>query len=365
MTRGFLNDGDLRAALLRVVIGREGPVVPTRASWSLWTWTARQERVVPLLFNLVDFVPTDLTDPQRDETRQLMGAVLSRCVHLEHHLVESVRLLTQSGVRSAVLKGAATAHLDYPDPSWREFGDVDVLVNPVHRVQASQLLERAGWVRGYASPPGHDEFVHALTLVHNGVELDLHQRIAHRSLGLLAPTDVLLDRAIVFEVAGVDLNALDDADRLIHAALHATASRGVYRRLSSTADLLLLTNRRPHLASKVLARAERWRVRSLVERGVTDAYAAAQLELPPEWVEAMRLPIRRRDRLVDRAYLGAARRPVVEELAYVRLLPRWGDRWRYVSGYFATDAAYTEQHGRAGLRAQIGYVVKKLRSGPP
>ncbi len=106
-------------------------------------------------------------------------------------------------------------------------------------------------------------------------------------------------------------------------------------------------------------------MRSLVERGVTDAYAAAQLELPPEWVEAMRLPIRRRDRLVDRAYLGAARRPVVEELAYVRLLPRWGDRWRYVSGYFATDAAYTEQHGRAGLRAQIGYVVKKLRSGPP
>ncbi|HEX5586136.1 MAG TPA: hypothetical protein VFZ17_02415, partial [Acidimicrobiia bacterium] len=119
--------------------------------------------------------------------------------------------------------------------------------------------------------------------------------------------------------------------------------------------------RRPHQADDVLARAERWRVRSVVERGVLDAYAGAQLDVPTAWIDAMRRPTRRRDRLVDRAYLSARRRPVVEELAYLRLLSGWRGRWQYVRGYFATDPEYASQHGRSGMRAQAKYVVSKLR----
>jgi hypothetical protein len=106
-------------------------------------------------------------------------------------------------------------------------------------------------------------------------------------------------------------------------------------------------------------------VRPLVERAVRDAYESAQLEVHPDWTDAMRRPTHRRDRLVDRAYLGAARRPVVEELAYLRVLPGWRKRWRYVLGYFATDPEYASQHGRSGVRAQARYVVSKLRSPRP
>lgn len=105
-------------------------------------------------------------------------------------------------------------------------------------------------------------------------------------------------------------------------------------------------------------------MRSLVEHGMLDSYAAAQLDVPTAWADAMRRPTRRRDRLVDRSYLGVVRRPVTEELAYLRLLDGWGNRWRYARGYFATDPDYASQHGRSGLRAQARYVVSKLRSGP-
>jgi hypothetical protein len=357
-----LNEADQRAALLRVVVGRAGPVVPERASWTQWAAMARMERIVPLLYQLVDNVPSDLSDGQRDQINALQRAVLLHSVWLEHHLLIVAAMLAEHGIRSAVLKGVATAHLDYPDPSWREFADVDLLIHRADRIEATALLQREGWTQGYALPKGHEPYTHAVTLVRDRMELDLHQRIGHRALGVLVPTSELLDHAVTFDIAGSDLLALDEIDRLIHSALHAVASRGPNRRLSSAADVLLAANRRPHIAGAVLARAERWRVRSLVERAVSDAYTQAQLDLPAAWTDAMRRPIHHRDRLVDRAYLAPFRRPLAEELAYLRLLAGWRNRWRYARGYFATDPDYASQHGRSGARAQARYLVSKFRS---
>ena len=105
------------------------------------------------------------------------------------------------------------------------------------------------------------------------MELDLHQRIAHRALGRLLPTSELVARAVPFEVAGAELLALDDVDRFIHSAVHAVASGRAGQRLSGLADVLVLAEQRPDLAEAVLERAEERRVRSLVELGIRDANA--------------------------------------------------------------------------------------------
>jgi hypothetical protein len=358
-----LNKADRRAALLRVALGRGGPVIPESVFWEHWLKEASAERGTPLLFQIVAHVPTDLRDEQREQIWWQQRRTLVRSVRLEHHLIGVAERLSELGIAFAVLKGAATAHLDYPDASWREFVDIDVLIDPADRPRATALLGRDGWVQGYALPRGHEEHTHAVTLTFEGVELDLHQRIGHRALGVLVPTRELLDRATPFEIAGVELRSLGEIDRLIHAALHAVSSRGINRRLSSVADVLLLAHRRSHLAAEVLARAEHWKVRSLVERAVVDAYKAAQLDVDALWAAAMSVPVRRRDRLVDRAYLGAGRRPVAEELAHLRVMDGWKTRWRYLRGYLATDPDYARQHGRSGLRAQAGYLARKLRSG--
>ena len=359
-----MSDAETRAALLRVVVERPGPVVPDATTWVRWSSVATSEHVIPLLYQLVDHVPTDLSDDDREVIHVIQVRVQSHFVRLEHHLLLVAGLLAQRGIRAAVLKGGATAHLDYPDPSWRQVTDIDLLIDPADLAAAIALLLHEGWVQAYALPPRHRQFTHAVTLVHEGMELDLHQRVAHRALGVLVPTKELLDRGVSFDIAGSELLALDEIDRLIHATIHAVTSRGIYRRLSTVADVLLAADRRRHLAGDVLARAERWRVRSLVERGVLDAYAAAQLDVPDAWLDAMCTPQHRRDALVDRAYLGSARRPVVEELAYLRLMPGWRNRWEYVRGYFTTDPEYAAQHGRSGVRAQARYVVGKLRSQP-
>jgi hypothetical protein len=317
---------------------------------------------VGLLYHLVDTAPTDLTDEQRQDALQLQGSVLLRCVELEHHAIAVSRLLGAHGIRSVVLKGGATAHLDYPDPSWREVSDIDLLIDPADRAGATALLTGNGWRQGYALPGGHEQFTHAVTFVNGQMELDLHQRIAHRALGVLIPTRELIARAMPLQIAGAELFALDDVDRMIHAAIHAGAARSAQRRLSSVADVLLLADRRPDLAGSVLARAEAWRVRPLIERGERGAYDAAQLPVHTAWEAAMRSPLQRRDRLVERAYLSPVRRPVLEELAFLRRLRGWRPRWRYTRGYLTVGPDYASQHGRAGGWAQVRYLLSKLRS---
>src|SRR5262245_1932953 len=353
---------DVHAALLRAALGRSGPATPDETTWDQWLVAAQRERLVPLLYVLVDTVPTDLSEGQRDALYFTQRAAMLRCVRLEHRLLAVVGLFAEHGIRCAVLKGGATAHLDYPDPSWREVGDIDVLIEPEDRVRALELLAAEGWMPGSVLPRGHEQHTHDVTLNLDVTELDLHQRVAPRALGLRVPTRELLDRAVPFDIAGTTLLALNEIDRLIHSTIHAVTSRGPGRRLSSFADVLLEAHRYEHRAPEVLARADGWRVRSIVERGVLDAYAAARLEVPPAWTEAMRRPIRRRDRLVDRAYLAPNRQPVFEELAYLRLLPGWRSRWQYVRGYLTTTPAYEERYGRSGMLAQTKYLISKLRS---
>jgi len=357
-----LNEDESTCSLLRVALGRFDVAGPRSTDWEGWVVHARVGRVVPLLYHLVDAVPTDLTDDQREEIKQLQGATLSRCVQLEHHAVALSRLFDDHGIRNAVLKGGATAHLDYPDPSWREVSDIDLLVEPREFDAAIALLAPAGWVQSDALPAGHEQFTHSLTFVRDAMELDLHQRIGRRALGLRVPTPELLDRSTSFEVANCRVHSLDDVDRLIHSALHMVAARGIDRRISSVADVLLAAEARGDVAREVLERAEHWRVRPLVEGGVRDAYTAAQLEVPLAWAKAMRRPIRRRDRLVEVAYVSDVPRPVIRELAYLRLMKSWHSRWRYVSGYFRTDPEYVQQHARSGVLEQARYVRSKLRS---
>lgn len=358
----WLKDADIRAGLLCTSIDAEALAKPSHAAFERWSWIARFQGGVPLLYKLVDTIPTDLHDADRQEVHDRQVATMCRCVELEHHLVEVSEVLRKSGVRSVVLKGLATAHLDYASPSQREYGDIDLLVEPRDRPVASKAILDAGWKQAYSLPVGHDRFYHAITFERDGVELDLHQHVSHRALGRLIDTTDLIERSVPIEIAGENLFALRAVDRFIHAAVHAATNRNVqHRKLSGAADVLLLSQRLAERADEVVDQADYWRVRSIVELGVLACHQDARLDPPTEWTNAMNRPNRCRDRLVDLAYLGTRRRPVTEEAAYLRLLPTWTDRWRYVSGYLRIDEEYREQRGRSGRLAQVKYLSSKLR----
>ncbi len=361
-----MSDSSRSARLLRAALGQDGPIEPAEADWNEWVELARIGRVLPLLHHVATTTESDLTDAQLEMATEIQLDVMGTMVRFEHDLLNVAEVLSNGDLTFAVLKGAATAHLDYVDPSLRQYGDVDLLVAPEEFDRARERLKVAGWRQAYPLPRHHERFTHAITLRNSRrVEVDLHQRVAHRAIGQLVPTQDLLDDAVEYLIAGRSLWGLSKRDRLIHAALHTLMSRGQYRRLSSTADVLVLADANSDAAGAALARAESWRVRSLVERAIGAAYSDARLAVPDAWLAASSKAAYQHDRLVDRAYLSPRRRPVIEELAYLRLMHGWRDRTMYVRGYFSTDAEYSRRNRRSGFIAQSRYLWSKLRSGPP
>ncbi len=315
-----------------------------------------------MLYKLVSQSATAHADARRAaEGMQL--EVMGSMVRLEHELLEIADALTGHGIECAVVKGLATAHLDYSEPEMRQSGDVDLLISPDHLDSATKLLAEVGWKQMHPLPRHHEAFTHAITLRRRrGPEIDLHQRIAHRAVGWQVPTNELLSSGRNFKIANVDVMALSDPDRIVHAALHDVMSRAPYHRLSSTADVLVLTSRHPDLAQEVLERAARWGVSRLVASAVEHAYQSADLPVPQAWQTRTRAALRGRPLLIDRAYLSEQRRPVLEEIAFIRAIGGSRMRSRYVAGYLFPDPEYAQRRQRFGVRAQARYLWSRIRS---
>lgn len=91
---------------------------------------------------------------------------LRGCVIIESKAVGVARLLAAEGVPWRLLKGPAVAHLDYPNPALRTFGDIDVLVHPDHWDRTVTMLTEVGWHRkaGEVAPGFDARFGKGVTL---------------------------------------------------------------------------------------------------------------------------------------------------------------------------------------------------------
>ena len=119
----------MSAVLDRLVAGgavAAAAVPPPGGSWDAVWSDALDERVEALVGVATAPLPPD--DPRRAAVLAAWVTRMQSCVQLERVLLETVAELDALGAEFRVLKGTAVAHLDYPDPSWRGFGDVDLLV---------------------------------------------------------------------------------------------------------------------------------------------------------------------------------------------------------------------------------------------
>ena len=169
---------------------------------------------------------------------------MARAVELDGLLLEVCAALAQAGIPTRVLKGAAVATLDEPDPAWRSYQDVDVLVPANRLMAAADALAPLGLQpavppvrRGWA-----DRHAKSLTLRHHsGMQVDLHRRLAGGPLGARIRTDALFAGGDDLPVGTATLTALVAEHRFLHACYHAVlgGTRGPRHRR----DVLLLARR--------------------------------------------------------------------------------------------------------------------------
>ncbi|HEX6207427.1 MAG TPA: nucleotidyltransferase family protein [Actinomycetota bacterium] len=165
-----------------------------------------------------------LSEEEEAELLDRQQEAMCHALALERELLRLARAFADAGVELIVLKGPAVAHTIYPDPSWRPFGDLDVLVRTADWRRACSLLPELGYRRRFPEPrPGFVErFGH--TAAHQGpagLEVDLHRTLVGGPFGLWMDPDELFDSTETFELGGRTLRRLDDTALLMHAFVHA------------------------------------------------------------------------------------------------------------------------------------------------
>ena len=185
---------------------------------------ASEQRLTGLLWAATTSGVFPTTPSQRDAIRESHRRALAGVLLLERLLVETVDSLSGAGIPARVLKGAAMAHLDYPNPAQRTFGDIDLLVPGESFDEAVRVLTRAGCRRQFPEPrPGFDgRFGKGACLrTPSGQEIDLHRTFSMGPFGERLALDRVWRESDSFVVAGRSLQALSAEGRLLHATYHA------------------------------------------------------------------------------------------------------------------------------------------------
>ncbi|MFM7061259.1 MAG: nucleotidyltransferase family protein [Actinomycetes bacterium] len=340
------------------------PTVPLDdREWPALLRLVTTERLVPVASYAADAGALAVTDAQREDLLAAHERAMSLVLVLERRLLEAYGALRDAGVEVRVLKGPAVGRLDHPDPSWRAFGDVDLLVRGESFDAAGRVLADRGASRRFPEArPGFDaRFGKAVTYVGpDGLQIDLHRTFATGVYGFAVDLDALFADAAAISIGGTRLETLNREHRFLHACFHAALGDEEPRlvALRDVAQFVLATDLDLDAARH---EAEAWGAGAVVARAVGLAWARLGLGPHPAaaWA-AGRVATRRESRALaahtgrDRSYAsqvaaGVSAVPgITGKLAYVRalLLP---DR-RYLAG---RDASYGARLRRAWAARRV------------
>jgi hypothetical protein len=320
--------------------------------WKGFLETATSGRLVGIAAAAVEAGRLRLTGEQADELLGRHRDAMVWALTIERRLLGLTEAFEAVGVRPLVLKGSALAHTVYPDPSWRAFGDLDLLVPTSSWRRALEVLDGLGFQRRLPEPrPGFDERFGKAAVHTNGdgVEIDLHRTLVIGPFGLWARPDELFRRSVRFSLGGRSVARLDDTALLLHACMHAS--------LGWRPPLLWTLRDVAQVAwagrvdwEELADLARRWRLRAVVRHALRTASETLEVSLPVEAGAFLSGEPPRRERRVLESYVTERRGRGGTELAMLQAIPGFRGKFAYVRMLLFPGRAFLAARGRGPLR---------------
>jgi hypothetical protein len=344
----------------------ESPAGP--AEWGRLMAVVKHERITGLLVRSILDGALPATPEQAEEAEIAHRASMATALALEALLVGTAAMLDEAGIDHRVLKGTGVAHLDYPDPALRSFGDVDLLVRSSQFDDAVEALRDTGHRRKFPEPrPGFDRrFGKGSCLVSpSGYEIDLHRSLAMGPYGMRIRLDELWCRSSTFELAGRRFHALGPEERFIHACFHAALGDKAPR-LASLRDVAQMHLARPLDLDLTHRMVSAWGADAVVAcavRMARDVFGLDTKNPLDHW--AVEFQPGRRDRSFLAVYTGADPTYAAKSFAAVRALPGLRDKAAFVFALALPQRSYVEQRHRGRLQRWLRGVsqVRRTRRG--
>jgi hypothetical protein len=321
--------------------------------WQRFLARARTERLTGLLVDAMVAGGFAATEAQLDEATAAHAEAMALVLRLDRLMIESCALLRGAGFELRVLKGAAVALLDYPEPSLRCYGDVDLLVRSPDLGGAVDVLAELGFIREVPElRRGFDQrFGKGTTLVGPaGMEIDLHRTFVPGRFGLDIPLDELFTDPRVIRIATSSFEALSDVNRLLHACFHAAIGQAAPG-LMAQRDVVQMSLAAEDWADAALDRARQWRCEAVVARAIRsswDLYAVADTTALSAW--AQRYTPRPEEVRAMRAYVGKERRYARQALGGLRAVHGVTEKASYVRAHLGARTVRRLLGGRKAMR---------------
>lgn len=220
---------------------------PADTDWhGLLALALRERAVAPVWRGLGEPEVEAMPDGLADRFRAVAQVAEFRQRALASRLEESLRALTEIGVRPLLLKGAALAHDLYPDPADRPMFDLDLLVPTERASEAREALLRTGWRwrRGEFPDEMYRRHCHLPPLEDErgiGLALELHTDLFGQGHPFLLGGRELEREARVVRVGDVEARVPGPVEHLVYVCLHFSwshvVSRGAWRTFRDVAVL--------------------------------------------------------------------------------------------------------------------------------
>jgi hypothetical protein len=282
-----------------------------------------REKLTGLAIAAMDAQTLDLSVSGTEALMERHRGAMANCLRIEDRLLEIDDRFSRAGIEYAVLKGPAVAHTAYPDPSLRDFGDLDLLVRGGEFKGACLVLREMGFHRVIPEPrPGFDErFGKAAAHRHvdDSIEIDLHRTLVLGPFGLWLAPDVLLDRAARFPLGGRLIPRLDDTGTLLSVAMHA--SLGWPPRLVPLRDVLQVSRAMDVDRAMLATWAREWRLSAVLSHAFSTAGAILDAETVAESRAFTGSPPRRGEVEALQAYLAERRAMGGTAVSTLRAIP--------------------------------------------
>jgi Uncharacterised nucleotidyltransferase len=343
-------------------VGYAGAFTVTDDRWpDLWNGF-RNERLGGLAVAALDAGALKLPDKRRDQIVRRHRQDMVRCLGLEQTLLNLAEVFQEAGIEFVVLKGPALAHSLYPDPSWRPFIDIDLLVRTRDWRAACRVLEGRGCTRRLPEPrPGFDVRFGkaAVHVTPEGYEVDLHRTLVVGPYGLWMQPDELFDRTEKFVLAGRPLRRLDDTGLLLHACVHAALGQQApfgqqLRDIRQVVERGSIDVRRLH------DWAIRWRLAPVFRRAF-ELEAEATGMAWPTWLQPLlKLRCRGRDRRLLDAYATERRSRGGTAVATLQAIPGIRSRLEYIRALMYPRSEFMSHRTQQGTISRLRRVTVPL-----
>lgn len=346
---------------------------PTRVEDGVWGAVRERlvrERVTGLALAASGAGVLRLDEGQRADLVLRHRGEMAWVLAVERKLLDLADAFERARVPFVVLKGSALAHSMYPDPAWRGFIDLDVLVPTNRWREACDALVRLGHRRKLPEPRrGFDErFGKAATHVGSDrIEVDLHRTLALGPFGQWIDPEEVLRHTTPFNVGGRELQRLDDTAMFLHSCIHA--SLGAYPPLLlPLRDVAQVASGASPDWELLAAWGRRWRVAPVYRHALSEASAAFGLAWPIGSASAVSAGASRNERRVLSTYTSARRQRGATSIATVRAIPGVRGKARYAWSLLAPDRSFLEaraaSNGRRPTHAgRLLVPVRWLRHG--